>query len=278
MAVTELPPFMIGGLRFCTAGLLIFMIAVLMGHSLKISLKQLVNSILAGILFLSIGNGVFVWALKYIDSGFGSLIASMYPLFTILIMLFVQKRRLKKMTIWGVILGLCGMILLISQRELAVEPNFWLGVGLAVTAIFSWSCGSLMVAQVDTPKNHFVSTAYQMTAAGVILIVASLVIGEEWSSPFAWEHRTQIAMICLVIFGSIAAFSAFNYLLKNVETEKVTTSAYVNPVIALFLGWYFLGEKITAQSAVAAAILITGVYFINTGRSKNKSENQRLKK
>ncbi|WP_442845622.1 EamA family transporter [Leeuwenhoekiella sp. H156] len=275
MAVTELPPFMIGGMRFCTAGLLIFGLAAALGHSLRISWKQLGNSILAGILFLSLGNGVFVWALKYIDSGFGSLIASMYPLFTILIMMLVQKRKLKKMTVFGVILGLCGMILLISQRELAVEPNFWLGVGLAVTAIFSWSCGSLMVAQVDTPKNHFVSTAYQMTAAGLILILASLVIGEEWSNPLNWQSRTQIAMLCLVFFGSIAAFSAFNYLLKNVATEKVTTSAYVNPVIALFLGWYFLGEKLTTQSAVAAAILITGVYFINTGRSKNKVENMR---
>ncbi|WP_028375272.1 EamA family transporter [Leeuwenhoekiella sp. MAR_2009_132] len=272
MAVTELPPFMLGGFRFCTAGLIIFGIAASLGHSLRISRKQLGNSILAGVLFLSVGNGVFVWALKYIDSGFGALIASMYPLFIILMMMVIQKRKLKKMTIAGVFLGLIGMLLLVTQRQLSIEPNFWLGVGLALTAILSWSSGSLIVAHVETPKNHFVSTAYQMTAAGVVLLLASLFIGEEWSSPLSWSGRTQIALTCLILFGSIAAFSAFNYLLKNVDTEKVSTSAYVNPIIAMFLGWYFLDETITLQSIIAAAILLTGVYFINVGKGKGDKE------
>lgn len=276
MAVTELPPFMLGGFRFCTAGLIIFGIAASLGHSLHISKKQLGNSILAGILFLSVGNGVFVWALKYIDSGFGALIASMYPLFIILIMMVIQKRKLKKMTIAGVVLGLIGMLLLITQRRLSIEPNFWLGVGLALTAILSWSSGSLFVAKVETPKNHFVSTAYQMTAAGLVLIIASASLGEEWSSPLNWTSRTQIALTCLILFGSIAAFSAFNYLLKNVDTEKVSTSAYVNPIIAMFLGWYFLHETVTTQSVVAAAILLTGVYFINAGKSKGDKEAEML--
>ncbi|MFI8379741.1 EamA family transporter [Leeuwenhoekiella sp. NPDC079379] len=274
MAVTELPPFMLGGFRFCTAGLIIFGIAASLGHSLRITRKQLGNSILAGVLFLSVGNGVFVWALKYIDSGFGALIASMYPLFIILMMMIIQKRKLKKMTIAGVFLGLIGMLLLVTQRQLSIEPNFWLGVGLALTAILSWSSGSLIVAHVETPKNHFVSTAYQMTAAGVVLLLASLCIGEEWSNPVSWSGRTQIALTCLVLFGSIAAFSAFNYLLKNVDTEKVSTSAYVNPIIAMFLGWYFLDETITLQSIIAAAILLTGVYFINVGKGKGDKEAQ----
>ena len=268
MAVTELPPFMLAGFRFCTAGVIIFALAALLGHSLRITRKQLGNSILAGVLFLSVGNGVFVWALKYIDSGFGALIGSMYPLFIILMMVFIQKRKLKKMTIAGVFLGLLGMILLVSQRKLSIEPNFWLGISLAMTAILSWSAGSLIVAHVDTPKNHFVSTAYQMTAAGIVLLIASAVLGEEWSSPVSWQTRTQIALICLILFGSIAAFSAFNYLLKKVDTEKVSTSAYINPIIAMFLGWYFLKETITVQSGIAAAILLTGVYFINVGKRK----------
>jgi drug/metabolite transporter (DMT)-like permease len=92
----------------------------------------------------------------------------------------------------------------------------------------------------------------------------SLSFGEEWSSPTEWQVQTQWVMLLLVIFGSIIAFTSFNFLLKHVSPEKVATNTYVNPIVALFLGWFFLNEVITTQSIIAAVILLTGVYFINT--------------
>jgi drug/metabolite transporter (DMT)-like permease len=103
-----------------------------------------------------------------------------------------------------------------------------------------------------------------MLAAGCILLSVSFFINEPWLSPLDWSVSARWSMILLIVFGSIVAFTAFNYLLKVVSTEKVSTSSYVNPVIALLLGWYILDEHISMQSIIAAIILLTGVYFINS--------------
>ena len=95
-------------------------------------------------------------------------------------------------------------------------------------------------------------------------MVGSMLIGETWTLPTTWSSKVQYAMLFLIVLGSIVAFTAFNYLLKVVSPEKVATSTYVNPIIALLLGWFFLDEQITTQSAIAAIVLLTGVYFINT--------------
>jgi drug/metabolite transporter (DMT)-like permease len=103
-----------------------------------------------------------------------------------------------------------------------------------------------------------------MLTGGIMLLIVSLLFGETWSLPTDWSSEVQLSMLLLVLFGSIVAFTSFNYLLKIVSPEKVATSTYVNPIVALFLGWYFLDEQITLQSIMAAVVLLTGVYFINT--------------
>ncbi len=244
--------------------ILVFIIARLMGLSLKITKKQFLNSAIAGFLFLAFGNGMFVWALKYIDSGFGSLISSLNPLFVVIILAVVHKRKMQPLTIVGITLGLIGMYLLISQEGLSLEEDGLIGIIMALSAVLAWSTGSVFVAKADLPKNHFVSTAYQMGVASILLLTSSLLIGEEWLAPQYWDTKVSVSLVCLVLFGSIAAFTSFNYLLKVVDTEKVTTSSYINPIVALLLGWYFLNETITGQSMLAAGILLTGVYFINS--------------
>lgn len=111
------------------------------------------------------------------------------------------------------------------------------------------------------------STGYQMLAGSLLLGLISLALNEPWSLPHNWHSDVQLAMVGLILFGSIVAFTAFNYLLKEVSPEKVATSTYVNPIIALILGWFVLNEQITTQSIIAAVILLTGVYFINTKRT-----------
>ena len=103
-----------------------------------------------------------------------------------------------------------------------------------------------------------------MLTGGAILCLMSFAFDETWLPFHAWQSDTLLSMILLILFGSIVAFTSFNYLLKVVSPEKVATNTYVNPIVAMFLGWYFLGEAITAQSIVAAVILLTGVYFINS--------------
>ena len=267
IAVSELSPLFLAGIRFISASLLIFVIAKFMKLSLAINKRQLINCVIAGFLFMAYGNGVFVWALKYVDSSFGALEASTQPLIVLLMMRMIDGKKIQRMSIIGIVLGIIGMYLLVSQEALVYQENSILGMFMIFTCVISWSIGSLFVAKAELPSNFFINTGYQMLSGGIILLLTSFVIGETWLSPLLWSAPVKISMGLLVVFGSIVAFTSFNYLLKVVSTEKVSTSAYVNPVIALILGALILNEKITAQSILAAVILLTGVYFINSKKN-----------
>lgn len=266
IAVTELPPLMLASIRFITAGTIIFIIAKLMGLSLKITKKQLINATIAGFLFLTFGNGIVVWALKYVDSGFAALEISAQPLVVLILMRLFQGKKIKAMSVLGVILGIIGISLLVSQNQVVSKEGSVLGMIMIFACMVSWAAGSLFVGKADLPSNFFINTGYQMLTGGFLLLIASVIFGESWSLPTTWSEKVQWSMLILILFGSIVAFTSFNYLLRLVSPEKVATSTYVNPIIALLLGWYFLNEQITTQSIVAAIVLLTGVYFINTKR------------
>lgn len=264
IAVHELPPFMLASVRFSVAGILIFILCKIMGIPLTITKKQLLNSIVAGFLFLAFGNGFVVWALKYVNSGFAALEIAAQPLVILLLMRILEGKKIQTMSVVGVIIGILGIYLLVSQNQVISQENSVLGMVMIFFCMVSWAYGSLFVAKADLPKNYFVNTGFQMFTAGIILMVGSLLIGETWTLPTTWSSPVQYAMLFLIVLGSIVAFTAFNYLLKVVSPEKVATSTYVNPIIALLLGWFFLDEQITTQSTIAAIVLLTGVYFINT--------------
>jgi len=264
IAVAELPPFALASIRFVSAGVLIFIIAKLMGLSLLITKKQLINTVIAGFLFLTFGNGVVVWALKYVDSGFAALEISAQPLVVLLLMRIFQGKKIKAMSVIGVILGVIGIYLLVSQKQLITQEGTVLGMIMIFACMISWGYGSLFVAKADLPSNYFINTGYQMITGGIMLFITSMLFGETWTMPGVWSQSVQLSMVLLIIFGSIVAFTSFNYLLRAVSPEKVATSTYVNPIIALLLGWYLLNEQITQQSIIAAVVLLTGVYFINT--------------
>ena len=264
IAVGQLPPFMLAGVRFVVAGILIFAIALLMGKSIRINRKQFINAGIAGFLFLSYGNGIVVWALKYVDSNFAALEISAQPLVILLMMWLVQGKRIQPMSLVGVGLGIIGMYLLIDQENVVQQEHSTAGILMIFSAMLAWGYGSLFVGKADLPSNYFVNTGYQMLIGGILLGIMSLAFGETWVPLVAWQEPTLWAMILLVLFGSIVAFTSFNFLLKVVSPEKVATNTYVNPIVAMFLGWYFLDETIPFQSVAAAGILLTGVYLINT--------------
>ena len=267
VAVDELPPFMLASIRFVIAGGLIFAIAALMGKSLRITKRQLWNSAVLGFLFLSFGNGIVVWALKFVDSNFAALIISAQPLAVMLLMWLLQGQHLRPMSILGVLLGIVGIYLLVSQDNLLQDEHAWLGIAMIFAALVAWAYGSIFVGNADLPRNYFVNTGYQMLTGGLMLGLMSLAFREPWSSPLDWQTDTLWCMLLLIIFGSIVAFTAFNFLLKTVSPEKVSTNTYVNPIVAMLLGSYFLDEPVSLQSIVAAVVLLTGVYFISTNKT-----------
>ncbi len=272
IAVTEIPPMLLGSIRFGSAGILIMIIAKLMKLSLRITKRQLLNVSIAGFLFLVYGNGVFVWALKYVDSGFAALLASTQPLFVLFLMRLIDGKRMQGKSIIGVLLGVLGMYLLVSQKEITTSEGTITGILMILSCVLSWSYGSVFVSKANLPKNFFVSTGYQMIMASVLLCICSFMFNENMKAISNISPVTILALTILIFLGGIVAFTAFNYLLKTVSPEKVATSAYVNPVIALFLGWYFLEERLTTQSVIASVVLLTGVYFITSRKRISKTK------
>ncbi|WP_434036080.1 EamA family transporter [Formosa sp. 4Alg 33] len=264
IVVTEVAPFLLASIRFLSAGTLIMIISKFLNLSIKVTRAQFFNCVIAGFLFLFYGNGIFVWALKYVDSGFAALIVATQPLFVIFLMRIIQGKKIKSKSLIGVALGMLGMYLLMSQDSLHLTRESIIGIVVIFSCVIGISFASIFVSKANLPSHFFVTTGYQMLSAGTLLLLGSLVLDETWTSPIDWSIKAQVAMTLLILFGSIVAFTAFNFLLKEVSTEKVATSAYVNPVIALLLGWYFLDENISQQSLIAGGILLLGVYFINS--------------
>jgi drug/metabolite transporter (DMT)-like permease len=272
IAVNDIPPLFLASIRFSMAGLLILLIAKILKQQISITKTQLKNCLIASFFFLAYGNGVFVWALKYIDSGFAALLTATQPLIILLMMWAIDGKKIQVRSIIGIAFGLVGIYLLIGQNEILNSENQILGILMAFSCILSWSYASIFVSKAELPKNFFISAGYQMLFGGITLLISSLIIGEDWVHPTDWKDTTHISIVLLIIFGSIVAFTAFNYLLKFVSTEKVATSTYINPIVALILGSYFLDEKITTQSMIAAGILFVGVYFINS-RKRTKGNH-----
>jgi drug/metabolite transporter (DMT)-like permease len=264
IAVTEIPAFSLADLRFLIAGVLILLIAKILKKPLQISKKQFLNATIAGFLFLVYGNGVFVWALNYIDSSFAALLASTQPLFVLILMRLIDGKKMQVKSIIGVVLGMIGMYLLVSQQGISTKEGSLLAIFVMFTCVLSWSYGSIFVSKADLPKNFFVSTGYQMISAGVLLLTISFGLQETWLLPTNWSFEAQLSVVGLILFGGIVAFTSFNFLLKNVSPEKVATSAYVNPIVAMILGWYVLDEQLSTQSIIASVVLLTGVYFITS--------------
>jgi len=237
--------------------------------------QQFLHASFAGFLFLTVGNGLMCWALQYVDSGFMSLIVATQPLVLLLMMWMLQGLTPNFMSIIGCFLGMLGMYLLLNQDAFDFNRNQIIGIGLCFVCLISWGYASLYVAKVDLPKSHFLNTAVQMLVGGILLLIISPFVEEVSLEKLSKVSSVSYwSMVYLIFFGSIITFTAFNYLLQKVSPEKVATSTYINPIVALFVGWYFREELVTMQSILAAGILFAGVYFINTERFKLKKSIQ----
>lgn len=267
-AVEEIPPLKMAAVRFLIASALIFIFSPLLINWKEVKRSEIKHAMIAGFMFLTLGNGAMTYALQFIDSGFSALVISAQPLVLILMMKIMNGTPIKSKAMIGIGLGFLGMILLIVQDGITTSPGQWKGLLAMISCLFTWGYASMYVSKVEMPKSIFVNSAIQMVFAGVSLIVLSLLFQEPAVDWFQLKRISIFSVLYLVIFGSIMAFTAFNFLLKHISPEKVSTSTYINPIVALFLGWYFRDELITNQSMLAAAILLTGVYFINSNKVK----------
>ncbi len=270
--IASFPPFMFASLRFSIAGLFIIIFLLLKG-GLRVTKEQLKETFLAGFLFFALGNGLLVWGLQFIESGIAALIISLQPL-VIGLMLWLLYRKAPGFLSWiGLGIGLIGMGLLVWQDGFISSSNWLIGFGAILVAMTSWAFISIRINDREKPDSIIKIAGLQMVFGGILLAIMSLVTGEFQQFQMSDVNKKALySLIYLIFFGSIIAFSAFNYLLVKVSPIKVSTSAYINPIVALFLGWHLNAEQLSTQSIIATVILLTSVFLINADKYKSKKK------
>ena len=265
-AIDTIPPVLMSASRLLCAGIILLVITALLGHPLSMSRRQWRNIAWSGFLFLAVGLAGVVWAEQFIDSNTAAVIVALEPLAVVLVMWIWDGRR-PRWTSWvGVTLGIIGSWFLFSQ-EIIIEGFWdWMGVAAVFVSITAWAVGSVFISRAEMPESKLTTSSYQMLIGGVTLLPLAYFMGD--FSEFSFQSiapNSWIAFGFLVVLGSIVAFSAFNYLLKNVSPDKVATSTYVHPIVAIALGYWLRDELITGQTILAVGIMLVGVLFVNAG-------------
>lgn len=261
IAVQTLPPLFYSGIRFALAGLILAAWLAFRGVDLRISRRELIGAATVGTLMLAVANGLVNVAERTVPSGVAALIIASIPLW-IVVYRMVAGERVGRDLLAGVFLGIVGVAILVVPGGLngTIDP---LGAFLLFIATLSWALGTFLSPRLATPRNALVSTAYQMLAGGVVLIVAGVARGEiAQVDPSTFSLRSLLAFAYLVVFGSLVAFSAYTWLLQNASVSLVSTYAFVNPVVAVVLGALILAEPITTNILIGAAVIVVAVAFI----------------
>jgi drug/metabolite transporter (DMT)-like permease len=272
-AIETLPSFLMAGTRFLLAGAVLFVWARLSSDYERPKLVHWRTSLIVGGLLLLGGNGGVVIAQHYLPSSLTALLIATEPFWVVLIgWLFMGNARPNFKVILGLLVGFAGVSLLISGRGLNFGDGGGqlLGIVLIVFSTIAWASGSLYGLRAASPKSALLGAGMQMLSGGLLLILLGLITGEWQSFKFAdVSTNSWIALGYLTVFGSLIGFTAYSWLLKNVEPSLASTYAYVNPVIAVILGWAIAGESLTGQMLVGAAVIIGSVVLI-TSHQKEK--------
>ncbi|WIG58489.1 MAG: Permease of the drug/metabolite transporter (DMT) superfamily [Ktedonobacterales bacterium] len=268
-AIETLPPLLMAGVRFLLAGILLYGWVRLRGGARPKLLHWRTAAVLGGLLLVG-GNGGVVWAEQFVPSGLTALLVSMAPIWMALLdWLRPGGQRPRVMVAVGLALGLGGVALLVAAGSTQSSGPLQIGgLLLVVAASFSWALGSLYAQHAPSPTSPLLGTAMEMLAGGALLMVIALATGELGQlHPDAISVRSLAALGYLVIFGSLVGFSCYVWLLRNTALSLASTYAYVNPMVAVFLGWALAGEQLSPLTFVAAAIILASVVLITTFRA-----------
>lgn len=273
LAIQTMPVFGMGAARFLAAGILLYTVSLFFGNKQRPTLKQWGNASIQGALFLSIGVGAVVWAQQFVPTSTTALIISFEPLLVMLLMWTVLNNRPPGKAFIGAGISILGMFFLIQEPATFSGEGAMKGLAAILFGMSCWAVAILLGSKLDMGENKFRSSAMQMLAGGTQLLIFSFIVND-WAgwSPDQVSTKSFLAWSFLVVFGAVLAFSAFNYLLRTVSADMAATNTYVNPVVAVFLGWMFNNEIITGQTVLAGGLLLVGVWFINSAKRNKEPE------
>ncbi|MBX9672060.1 MAG: EamA family transporter [Candidatus Obscuribacterales bacterium] len=272
-AMDTIPPFMMAACRFLLAGGVLYAGLIISGVK-RPQLKHWYSAAIVGFLLLTLGNGGVVIAERNLSTGMVSLLVAIAPVFIVILEHLHQGRRMpNKETLSGIALGTLGIVFLVGPSNLmGASGSNWIGIAAAMVSSLAWSIGTIYSRSAAKPSSMLMATSMQMICGGVAMAVGSIVMGEHTQFDVSRVSYASVAAILyLVTFGSLLAFSAYVYLLQHVSAARVSTHSYVNPIVAVFLGWALLGEAITPQTMMSACVIMAAVWFIAKGTAKIKS-------
>ncbi|MBK7762644.1 MAG: EamA family transporter [Bacteroidetes bacterium] len=267
LTIKDIPPLQMTGMRQSLAGCL--MIAYFLMKTKKLpTLRELAFHLLIGFLLISCSNGLTTWAIKYIPSFLGALIACLMPFVLILANSFFFHEKVKPKLFIALLIGFSGVaVLLLSFVSEFKADHFVFGIVLSLISVLTWTSGTLISAKNKLQINPFEGIGWQMLLGGIVLLIASKITGQNvplHTIPLqAW-----IYFLYLTFIGSILCFVCYLYALKTLPLSMVSVYVYVNPIVALLLGVVFLNEKISLQIMIGIAITFSGIYLVRQFNKK----------
>lgn len=271
VAVREMPPMMLGAIRFLVAGFLLLVWCLIRGEGLG-SWSQIKTASITGLMMLLMGTGAVIWAEKWLPSSLVAILISSAPFWFVLLDVPMWKKNFSSKSILiGLAFGFVGVVMMFGENVLEVftkKGNFYEVVGIFILMIgtMSWSGGSLYSKYHATGSTNILS-AWQMTAAGVVFFIGSMVLGE-WNGFAVQKVSTNawLSVLYLIVMGSLAAYSAYVWLLKVRSAAQVSTYAYVNPLIAVLLGVVLANEQLTGMQIGGLVVILSSVLLINLAK------------
>ena len=262
-SIETLPPFLTQGVRFALAGVVMYVWARWRGAPRPTRREWGGSAITGGLLFLG-GTGAVVWAEGFIPSGVAALVVATEPMSFVLMEAMRRRRMPRGLVFAGLALGLAGLAILVGPGSILGSERFHLGASaVLVVGTFAWAGGSLFSRGSRLPASPVMATASTLLCGGAMLGALGLAAGElSRFDPAAVSTRSILATVYLFIFGSIIGFSAYLWLLRVTSASRVSTYAYVNPIVAVFLGWLLANEPLTPRVALAATVIVGAVALI----------------
>ncbi len=271
-AIETIPPFLMGGVRFMIAGAVLYLWMRARGEKRPSMLHWRSAAIVGGFLILG-GNGAVVWAEQFVPSGMAALLVATLPFWIVLIDWVGPGHARPSLGIAiGLVVGIAGIFVLVGPA--ALHPTNVSGTGILKGALalnagsLSWALGTVYARHAKLPRSALVATGMEMLCGGALLFLLALITREPMDfDPASVSARSIAGFIYLTTIGSLVGFTAFIWLIQHQPPSRVSTYAYVNPVVAVFLGWALAGEPLTLRTVIAAAIIIGAVALITTARS-----------
>jgi len=278
-AVEVLPPFLMVGTRFLIAGFILYLWARIGGVS-RPELSQWKSAAIVGLLMLVLANGLISWSEQWIPSGLAALLVATVP-FWMVMLDWMRPRGMvpNGRVVLGLIIGFAGVALLFQPWRLPEGGRFnLLGAAMVMVAALSWATGSLYSLRAKLPSSPILSMGMEMLSGGTIALVVGMLCGELASIEVsAITARSLLALTYLILFGSLVGFNAYMWLLRVCAPAWVSTYAFVNPVVAVFLGWALGGEPLTTRTLVAASFIVVSVFFITLCNAGDGSITEKLR-